>query len=151
VAEGRQPLRTAAVDAYLASMHRQIHKLWGFGLLEDWDTLKGDSPLNKPSLTTTLEIVLNGDGTVNRITVPQRSGYLPFDVGAIDVAYMAGPYPPLPPELLSANGKGYIRWPLHRDLRQCSTQYVSFFLLGDRAALGQPPNGRMVPPRAGTR
>ena len=134
---GIQPLRTAAVGAYLSKMHRRMHKLWGFGVLEDWDTMKEDSPLNNPSLTTTLEIVLNSDGTVHTVTVAERSGYLPFDVAAIDVAYEAAPYPPLPPDMLSANGKGYMRWPFHRDSRQCSTPYVSFFVLGNQTVPGQ--------------
>lgn len=129
VAKDAEPLRTAAVDAYLKKMHRQIHKLWGAGAIEDWDALKSDSPLNNPALVTVLEIILNGDGSVDKIAVDRRSGYLPYDAAAVDAAFVAGPYPPLPVGIRSANGKGYVRWAFHRDRRQCSTPFVSFFML----------------------
>ena len=100
-------------------MHRPIHFLWGGGALEDWDALKGDSPLNNPALVAVVEIVLNGDGSVDKIALVQRSGYVPYDAAALDTAYLAGPYPVLPQELRSSNGRGYVHWSFHRDDRQC--------------------------------
>ena len=41
--------RAAPFAAFIARMHRSIHKLWGFGFLEDWDELPGSSPLNNRS------------------------------------------------------------------------------------------------------
>src|SRR5262245_13097050 len=137
LAPDAEPLRTATVDAYLATMHRRIHKLWVGGALADWDTLKGDSPLTNPALVATVEIILNSDGSVSKVSVPQRSEYLPFDAAAIDVVYVAAPYPPLPTELRSADGKGYLRWPFHRDSRECSTPYVTFFIVRGRGAPDQ--------------
>ena len=55
--------RAAPFAAYIARMHRSIHKLWGFDQLEAWDELTGSSPLNDPKLATTLEAVINRDGT----------------------------------------------------------------------------------------
>ena len=74
-------------------MHRSIHKLWGFGQLEDWDELSGSSPLNNSNLATTLEMVLNRDGTVEKVGVVRMSGYLPFDAAAVDVVYSARAVP----------------------------------------------------------
>ena len=50
----------------------------------------GSSPLNNSQPATTLEMVLNRDGTVDKVTRRAPSGYLPFDAAAIDVVYNAG-------------------------------------------------------------
>jgi TonB family protein len=137
--------RAAPFAAYIARMHRSIHQLWGFGQLEDWDEKSGSNPFNNRNLLTTLEIVLNGDGTIDNVKVVQASGYLPYDVAAIDVAYSAGPYPDPPREIRSANGKIYIHWRFYRDERQCATSGVDYFILdnppkgGDKPAIGEGP------------
>jgi hypothetical protein len=59
--------RTSPVAAYFARMHRDIHKLWGFGALEDWEKLPAPSPFRNSSLMTNAEIVLNPDGTVYKL------------------------------------------------------------------------------------
>jgi TonB family protein len=138
--------RAAPFAAYIAKMHRSIHKLWGFGALEDWDELSSSSPLNNPNLSTTLEMVLNRDGTVDKVAVVRASGYLPFDAAAIDTAYNAGPYPDPPRAIRSANGKIYVHWQFHRDERQCATSGVDYFILdnppsgADRAAVPDAPS-----------
>jgi TonB family protein len=124
--------RAAPFAAFIAAMHRSIHSLWGFGILEDWDELGGGSPLNDEKLMSNLEIVLNGDGSVDKVTVVQGSKYLPFDVAAIDVAYSAGPYPMPPREIRSGNGKIYIHWRFFRDGHQCATSGVDYFILDNR-------------------
>ena len=68
--------RAAPFAAYIARMHRSIHKLWGFDQLEAWDELTGSSPLNDPKLATTLEAVINRDGTIDKVTIVRTSGYL---------------------------------------------------------------------------
>ena len=75
--------RAAPFAAYITRMHRSIHQLWGFGQMEDWDEKPGSSPYNNPNLLTTLELVLNGDGTIDKVTVVKASGYLPYDAAAI--------------------------------------------------------------------
>ena len=124
--------RAAPFAAFIAAMHRSIHELWGFGILQDWDELGGGSPLNDENLMTNLELVLNGDGSVDKVTVVQGSKYLPFDVAAIDVAYSAGPYPTPPREIRSGNGKIYIHWRFYRDGRQCATSGVDYFILDNK-------------------
>jgi TonB family protein len=137
--------RAAPFAAFVARMHRSIHLLWGFGALEDWDELGGSSPLNNPNLLTTLEMVLNADGTVDKVTIVKASGYLPYDTAAIDTAFAAGPYPEPPREIRSANGKVYVHWRFYRDGRQCATSGVDYFILNnppanaDRAVAGSAP------------
>ena len=137
--------RAAPFAAYIAKMHRSIHKLWGFGALDDWDELPSSSPLNDYKLSTTLEMVMNRDGTVDKVTVVRASGYLPFDAAAIDVAFNAGPYPDPPRAIRSANGKIYVHWQFHRDERQCATSGVDYFILdnppagADRPAVADAP------------
>jgi len=131
--------RAAPFAAYIARMHRSIHQLWGFGQLEDWDEKSGSSPFNNPNLLTTLEMVLNGDGTIDKVTIVRSSGLLDYDVAAIDVAYSAGPYPDPPREIRSANGKIYIHWRFYRDGRQCATSGVDYFILNNPPAGGDKP------------
>jgi len=126
---GAPAQRLSPFAAYIARMHRSIHRLWGFGVLEDWDALPPSSPFNDPTLMTNLEIVVNPEGTVDKVTIVTRSGHLPYDVAAIDVAYSAAPYPATPPEIRSANGKVYVHWRFHRDRRQCATSGVDYFIL----------------------
>lgn len=131
--------RAAPFAAYIARMHRSIHRLWGFGMLEDWDEKPGTSPFNNPELLTTLEMVLNGDGSVDKITIVRASGYLPYDAAAIDVAYSAGPYPDPPRAIRSKNGKIYVHWRFYRDGRQCATSGADYFILDNPAAGGDMP------------
>lgn len=139
--------RAAPFAAYIARMHRSIHKLWGFGFLEDLDSKPGSSPFNDPNLLTKLEIVLNGDGTVDKVTVIKTSGYTPFDVAAIDTVYSAGPYADPPREIRSGNGKIYVHWTFHRDDRQCATSYVDYFILDNAQSRdkGEPEASRGLP------
>jgi TonB family protein len=128
--------RAAPFAAFVARMHRSIHLLWGFGALEDWDELGSSSPLNNQNLLTTLEMVLNSDGTVDKVTIVKASGYLPYDTAAIDTAFAAGPYPDPPREIRSANGKIYVHWRFYRDGRQCATSGVDYFILNNPPADG---------------
>jgi TonB family protein len=136
--------RAAPFAAYIARMHRSIHKLWGFGALEDWDELGSSSPLNNPNLLTTLELVLNGDGTVDKVTIVKGSGYLGYDAAAMDVAYSAGPYPDPPRAIRSKNGKIYVHWRFYRDERQCATSGVDYFILDNAPKGSDQPDGPAV-------
>jgi TonB family protein len=128
--------RAAPFAAFIARMHRNIHELWGFGFLEDLDRKPTSSPMNNPELITKLEIVLNGDGTIAKVTIVKASGLVQFDVAAIDAVYSAGPYPDPPSAIRSANGKIYIHWAFHRDERQCATSGVDYYILDNPPAGG---------------
>src|SRR5262249_13764452 len=103
------------------------------------------SPYNNPELLTTLELVLNGDGTIDNVKVIRSSGLTEYDVAALDVAYSAGPYPDPPRAIRSTNGKIYIHWDFHRDGRQCATSGVNYYILtnppkdADKPAVAEPP------------
>src|SRR5262249_58332987 len=72
----------------------------------------------------------NGDETIDRLTVAGRSGFLPFDVAAMDVVMSAGPFPDPPAAIRSKNGKIYLHWRFHRDDRACGTFGVDPYILG---------------------
>jgi hypothetical protein len=137
--------RAAPFASYITRMHRSIHEKWGFGQIVEWDEKPSTSPYNNPDLLTTLELVLNGDGTIDNVKVIRTSGLTEYDVAALDVAYSAGPYPDPPRAIRSSNGKIYIHWDFHRDGRQCSTEGVSYFILNnppkdaDKPAVAEPP------------
>jgi TonB family protein len=101
-------------------MHRQIHKLFTLGFLSDID-MKQDSKYSDETLWTQLEIVVRGDGSVERVGIVRTSGFLAFDVAAIDSVMSAAPFPAPPQAIKSVNGKVYLDWQFHRDERACGT------------------------------
>jgi outer membrane biosynthesis protein TonB len=148
VAPGNQTAlntRAAPFAAYIARMHRSIHELWGFGQLEEWEEKSGSSPFNNQNLVTELEIVLNGDGTVDRIGVVRTSGLTAYDVAAVDVVYSAGPYPDPPRAIRSANGKIYLHWHFYRDGRQCSPAFADPYILENASAAADKTSALEMP------
>ncbi len=137
--------RAAPFAAYIARMHRSIHELWGFGQLEEWEEKSGSSPFNNQNLMTELEIVLNGDGTVDRIGVVRTSGLTAYDVAAVDVVYSAGPYPDPPRAIRSSNGKIYLHWHFYRDGRQCSPAFADPYILENASAAADKTSALEIP------
>lgn len=121
--------RAAPFAAFIARMHRSIHELWGFRYLDDLDRLPASNPLNNRGLLAKLEIVLNGEGVVDKVALIRPSGLSAFDMSAIDTVYEAGPFAEPPPAIRSGNGKIYIHWTFHRDERACATAFVEYFIL----------------------
>ncbi len=121
--------RAAPFALYIARMHRRIHELWGFGFLEDLDSKGSGHELNNWNLVTKLEIVINPDGSIHKMTIARPSGVLSFDVAALDVVDTAGPYESTPPKIRSPDGKVYMHWSFHRDWRQCGTFGAEPFIL----------------------
>jgi TonB family protein len=140
--------RAAPFAAFIARMHRNIHKLWGYGALEDWDDLPPNSPFNDDTLATVVEIVLNRDGTVDKVSIVRPSRYLAYDAAAIDTVYSAGPYPEPPREIRSKNGKIYVHWSFFRDARQCATTGVDYFILNNAPQGGDAGDGEDPAPAA---
>lgn len=123
VRPGNQTALNAAASpfaAYLATMHRKIHRLFAHGFL---GILPRDPnhPMSDRSLNTRLEIILNRDGTVHRIGVVKPSGQLVFDHGAFSAVRRAAPFGAAPPGILSDDGYVYMHWGFYRNQRQCST------------------------------
>jgi TonB family protein len=140
--------RAAPFAVFIARMHRKIHELWGFGFLEDLDGKANNNPMNDRKLEVTLEIVLNGDGTLDKATIVKPSGVLTFDVAAIDTVQNAGPFESPPESIRSGNGKIYLHWAFHRDERQCSPYFADPFIL-DNAGAGQEASGAQAMDIAG--
>lgn len=132
---------------YIARMHRRIHTRWGFDYLGSLDQKPRQHPLNDMTLQTTIEIAVAPQGDVAKATIVRPSGQLVFDTAALDTVFSAGPYPPTPVAIRSANGQVYMHWSFHRDERQCGTFGVQPFILtqpgdGLRDGRGTPAQGQ---------
>jgi TonB family protein len=121
--------RASPFAVYLARMHRRIHELWGFGFLEDLDSKPSDSPMNNWDLWTNIEISVNPDGSVNKVTIVRSSGVLEFDVAALDTVMSGAPYDETPEAIRSVDGKVYMRWGFYRNWRQCGTFNAEPYIL----------------------
>ena len=134
---------------FIATMHRTIHDKWAYNFLEQLDTMGRSHPLNKPDLWTRVEIVLLGDGTIDKVRTVRYSGNQQFDGAAREVVFNSAPYPTPPREILSPNGKVYIHWAFHRDERACGTFGAEPFIL-DNAGQGERPDPNRAVRAAGS-
>jgi TonB family protein len=116
---------------YVARMHRRIHELWGFGFLEDLDSKAATYPLNNPDLWVNLEVSVNSDGTIHKVTIAKTSGKTEFDVAAIHTVIAAAPYDPTPEAIRSVDGRIYLHWGFYRNWRQCGTFNVEPYILNE--------------------
>jgi TonB family protein len=114
---------------YIARMHRNIHRFWGYGFLVDLDNKPDGHPMNDMRLWAMVEAVVLPNGEVEKATIVKQSGILPYDVAALDTVFSASPYPPTPRAIRSADGKVYLHWRFHRDQRQCGTFGVDPYIL----------------------
>jgi outer membrane biosynthesis protein TonB len=121
--------RAAPFAIYIARMHRRIHELWGFGFLEELDGKSTSHELNDWNLAVKLEIVLNPDGSIDKMTFVRPSGLLAFDVAALDAVDTSSPFEATPSKIRSPDGKVYLHWTFHRDWRQCGTFSAEPFIL----------------------
>ncbi|MEZ4405581.1 MAG: TonB C-terminal domain-containing protein [Polyangiales bacterium] len=139
-------LRTAASPfaAYITAMHRRIHRLFADGFLASLDGASRSSPMNDENLHTTLEIVLERDGSIHRVGLIRSSGVLPFDVAAINSVRRSQPYGEAPGAIVSGDGKVYLHWGFYRGHRQCGTFNVEPFILPEGA---RPPGPTAPGPR----
>ncbi|WP_181233110.1 TonB family protein, partial [Enhygromyxa salina] len=124
---------------FIATMHRGIHEAWAFGYLEALDGRPASHPLNNLELWTKVEIVLNGDGTIDKVRTVHHSGNSSFDAAAREVVFATGPYPNPPKEIRSGNGKVYMHWAFHRNERACGTFGAQPYIL-DNAGAGDIPD-----------
>jgi TonB family protein len=132
---------------FIARMHRRIHELWGFGFLEDLDNKPADYPLNDPNLWVNLEVSVNADGSLHKVTIAKTSGKTEFDVAAVDTVISAAPYDAPPEQIRSVDGRVYLRWGFYRNWRQCGTFNVEPYILTevpDDGGQGVLDDGAMV-------
>jgi hypothetical protein len=129
---------------YIARMHNRIHELWGYGFIADLDSKAYSNAMNDRTLETTMEIVVNADGTIDKETIVKPSGQLTIDFAAVDTVMSAGPYEETPNEIRSSDGKVYIHWTFHRDERLCSPYFADPFIL-DNLKPGDGKEKRGIP------
>ena len=129
VKTGNTTALNAAADpfaAYLAAFHRNLHMEFAHDFLASLP-LAGD--LGNPALVTKVEIVVNADGSLDRVGVVKSSGNLMYDFGAFNAVQRGAPYPPTPEKIRSPDGRVYLRWALHRNESQCGTWNAEPYIL----------------------
>ena len=129
----QRPLNSAALAfaKYLNAMHNRIHPIFTDGSLSRLDALRPNDPLNDPTLTTRIELVIDGNtGNLVNQTVVSTSGLTAFDALAIDAVTRAAPFEPASATLWSTDAKVYVHWEFKRDpVFGCSTMHARPFLL----------------------
>ena len=111
------------------------------------DDKAADYPLNNPDLWTNLEVSVNADGTVHKVTIAKTSGKTEFDVAAIDTVLSSAPFEATPEAIRSVDGRIYLRWGFYRNWRQCGTFNVEPYILtevADDGGQGTLDDGAMV-------
>ena len=129
VKPGNSTKLNAAADpfaAYLAAFHRNLHIEFAHDFLASLP-MAGD--LGNPNLVTLIEIVVNADGSLDRVGIVKPSGNLMYDFGAFNAVQRGAPYPPTPEKIRSPDGRVYIKWALHRNESQCGTWNAEPYIL----------------------
>jgi len=142
VKPGNQTALNAAASpfaAYLAEMHRSIHREFAGRFLPSLPLVGG--PYSDPTLVTRLEIIVNTDGTLHQVGVVKTSGYTPFDYGAWNAVTKAAPFPQPPTRILSGDGRVYLRWDFYNNERQCGTFNAEPFILPNPGGDPKPKPG----------
>jgi len=94
-----------------------------------------------------LEVSVNPDGSLHKVTIAKTSGKTEFDVAAVDTVISGGPYDPPPEQIRSVDGRVYLRWGFYRNWRQCGTFNVEPYILTevpDDGGQGVLDDGAMV-------
>jgi chemotaxis protein histidine kinase CheA len=127
-------LNTAASPfaSFLADMHRRIHMQYHQFL----GGLRPGGPMSDMTLQTRLEIILGGDGTVDRVGVVRTSGNLQFDLGAFTAVMDAVPFATPPSSILSGDGKVYLHWTFKRNQPYCHVSHAAPYILPNPPAGG---------------
>lgn len=152
VKPGNQTALNAAASpfaAYLAEVHRTIHREFAMGFLRRLPLVGG--AFADPTLVTRLEIVINQDGSLHEVGVVRTSGFSPFDYGAWNAVMHGAPYPAPPKKILSGDGRVYVRWDFYNNERQCGTFNAEPYILPNPGGEPKPAPGPLhdrggVPP-----
>ena len=95
---------------------------------------------------TKVEIVVNADGSLDRVGVVKSSGNLMYDFGAFNAVQRGAPYPPPPEKIRSPDGRVYMRWALHRNESQCGTWNAEPYILKNAPRSPNDPKQDNVSP-----
>jgi TonB family protein len=148
--EGVKPGNTTALNAaadpfaaYLAAFHRNLHAEFAYDFVA---SLPMAGELGNPNLVAKVEIVINPDGSLDRVGVVKSSGNLMYDFGAFNAVHRGSPYPPTPEKIRSPDGRVYMRWALHRDQNMCGTWLAEPYILKSAPrSPNDPPQDNISP------
>lgn len=147
VRSGNQTALNAAASPfanYLAVVHRRIHREFAHEFLRNLPIAGG--PFSDLDLNTTLEIVINVDGSLAQVGVAKSSGFTPFDYGAFNAVTDAAPFPRPPRTILSGDGRVYIHWGFYRNERACGTFNATPYILPTPPGTPRPGRGPLRDP-----
>jgi TonB family protein len=133
--------RASPFAAYIEQMHDKIHEQFAENFISRVQSLPGDSPMYNDALHTILEISIDPDGSIHAIRVTQPSGWLPFDVGAINAVRASLPFPATPEVIRSPDTRVYVLWHFRRSGNYCH-DIRPFILRGSRSVISvDTPDG----------
>jgi TonB family protein len=107
----------------------RIHPIFGHGFWESLSSLGSAHELNDLSLHTLAEFEILANGAVSEVRVVRTSGSMVFDAAAVDSVYRGSPFPAPPKEILSWNGRVYLKWGFYRSRRMCGVFNVEPYIL----------------------
>lgn len=149
VRPGNQTALNAAASpfaAYLAAMHRRIHRRFAEGFMASPPNTVDETYRQNRDMHTLLEIGIAPDGRVARLGIVETSGNILFDLGAYNSVLDSQPFPATPAAIRSPDGLTYFHWGFYRDNRLCGTFNARSILLANVPAGGRG-NGPAQPPR----
>jgi TonB family protein len=131
----------APFASYLQQIHIRIHPIFAETFLDSLDDLPSSHPMNRPGITTNLEIVLDPDeGRIQKMGITKTSGVTAFDVAALEAVHRAQPFGTPPSEIVSPDGNVYFHWEFHRNREEaCSTYFARPFILKGQPKSAPPP------------
>jgi hypothetical protein len=126
-------LNTARVPfaSYLNTIHNRLHPIFADSFLASLDSLPAGHPMNRPQISTNLEIVLDqAEGRIVRMGITKTSGVTAFDIAALESVNRAQPFGPPPREIVSPDGNVYFHWEFWREpYFACSTYFARPYIL----------------------
>jgi hypothetical protein len=106
----------AEVDLFLGRVGACTERLFAGSFLPSLKGLPADHPLSDLTLTTTVELVLDGEtGALAEKGVVSSSGVPEFDAAVLATFSGVFPVGDISPALLSSDGRFYVTWEVRRD------------------------------------
>lgn len=96
------------IEIKYADYLNRIRRLVNFYWEQNLDNRPASTPLVKPSYTTVVDVVLDGNGALESIEVRDSSGSAFLDKAVVDAFRIAGPFPNPPSALIAADGRVYL-------------------------------------------
>lgn len=115
VANGAQTLLNTKEFAYFSFYQRvrlQLEQFWEPGLQQKITKMlsKGRRIASEQDHSTRLMVILNTEGSIEKIQIESTSGYLDLDEAAIEAFNKAGPFPNPPKGMRDSDGYVRVAW-----------------------------------------